>query len=259
MRKVNDSSKDTPNVTFSNVSLGLNNDFITFCATQNFKNYVKEAINDELFWRDIFGKYSLENTIDSTLQAKMRKIREEIKTTIDDQISHFATYSVPGLVSKSLNDQISIFLLNNAQMQNMLHIHLDKTKEQIKITAHDIMDKISNEDKYHTMMIKSGESLDNRINDIIRIEEMRFNSKLIEMQNHFNNYLNEINTNIASKIKHIDNLEITVSEHQKDINELKRNITVLQKNDEINRSLIRIFGMCIIVIPSLYTYYLIKK
>ena len=51
--------------------VNINGQIVAFCKTNDFTNYVRQSINNEMFWRDLLQRYSITDMVQSELNNKL--------------------------------------------------------------------------------------------------------------------------------------------------------------------------------------------
>ncbi|XWV26962.1 hypothetical protein QJ857_gp0087 [Tupanvirus soda lake] len=216
----------------STCHINVNDTIVSFCQGSSFKNYVRQAINDEMFWRDLFTNMNLNNNIDNRLVTKIPDhVKRELERILPEMMrTRYLDYIVnqfPGQVSKEINNQIPNYLNNNYQMQQILDTHKSSLKQQLESTVRDILDRISNDPKYQEVVEAHLQTIDN--NGTQKIKEISNNAyaQLKSIRSDFNQELdrmkNEVDTNmseLSSQLSELQNIK-------RDLNDLKEK----QKND----------------------------
>jgi hypothetical protein len=155
----------------SHKTVYVESEFSAFCQKEAFKQYVRDAINSELFWRDLFDKYRIESKIDTHLSDKVPKlVRENV------------TYSLPGLVAKQLSEQLPTFLNQNVEMQRILTKHSQRLNTSLEETARRHLERIVHEDTYHEVHKAFFDAIDARADEKIRVIGQNGRDAIIQMQ-----------------------------------------------------------------------------
>jgi hypothetical protein len=68
-------------------------------------------------------------------------------------------------VSRSLSEQLPGFLNNNVQMQQILQQHSVELNQQLSDAAHSVLDRVVNEDQYHTMTTRLSAAITQKSED----------------------------------------------------------------------------------------------
>lgn len=68
-------------------------------------------------------------------------------------------------VSRSLAEQLPGFLNNNVQMQQILQQHSVVLNQQLSDAAHSVLDRVVNEDQYHTMTTRLSAAITQKSED----------------------------------------------------------------------------------------------
>src|SRR5580704_10151818 len=84
---------------------------IQFCQEENFKKYVRNAINDELFWRNIFQQFQLDSEVESKVKKHTSTFKEEIRNEVREKLLDY-TQNLSGQIARELNNQVPTFLNN---------------------------------------------------------------------------------------------------------------------------------------------------
>ena len=162
----------------SHKTVYVESEFSAFCQKEAFKQYVRNAINSELFWRDLFDKYRIESRIDTHLSDKVPKL-------VRDNM----TYTLPGLVAKQLSEQLPTFLNQNADMQRILSEHSQRLNTSLEETARKHLERIVNEDHYHEVNQAFFNAIDARADEKIRVIGQNGRDAIIQMQRECNQSL----------------------------------------------------------------------
>ncbi|XWV25624.1 putative ORFan [Tupanvirus deep ocean] len=238
--------------------INVNDTIVSFCQGNSFKNYVRQAINDEMFWRDLFTNMNLNNNIDNRLTSKLPdQVKRELERILPDMMrTRYLDYIVnqfPNQVAKEINNQFPSYLNNNYQMQQILDTHKSSLKQQLESTVRDILDRISNDPKYQEVVQAHLQAID--YNGTQKIKEISDNadSQLKNIRNDFNQELyrmkNEVNSNLS-------NLSSQLSELQNIKNEIS-NIKDKQR-DDINK-IHWLYGGAIAVITIALSLFTLTK
>lgn len=235
--------------------------FIAFCSTDDFKKSVKNAVNDELFWRGIIQQLSIENlikeAIDNKLLSQEKAIKDKVKILVCEKLREYAQNEIPTNVAKELTIQITNYLNSHHQMQQMLTYHIQQLDLKLTDTATQTLTKLANEDQYNLVTKIYLEAIQQKGD--LKLMEMQsdFNQQLSENNRLFTNQLTELrktNNKELSDLKDglvkLDNVEKTLSKHRQTILDQDRKIIVLQT--EIS-NLQCLFGIgCIMFTGAIY-------
>lgn len=135
MRFNTGSSSTRANETVSVIS---RHDLESFCQRDAFKRYVREAINEEHFWKDIFRSLQITNQVDNHLNTNVpRRIDNHLSSVLAGRITIEVLNQLPSIVS------------NNHQMHEILKNHKEQLNRALQDAGRQILDQIVNEDDYH--------------------------------------------------------------------------------------------------------------
>lgn len=212
----NDSSLSTSKTTNHN-----------FFLSSEFKSLVRQAINDELFIRDILQTYNFSSKIDNELSKKIpEKIKKNINVTIPKMVeSHINSYvmeKMPNFVLKEIKSQLTDYLNNNTQMQQILSSHTEYLNAHLNVVANEILNKLVNDPNYQRMTNTHLDAMDkiylNKVDEISRNSSIQLqtidkkcNDEIDKMKKSYTNTVSELQSSL-SKVdklnKKIDKLEI---------------------------------------------------
>lgn len=203
---------------------------VAFCKTPDFTTAVRQAVNNEMFWRDLFQKYNLGSDIQNELDRKLpssvkHEVMNFVPNMINQQLDNYTKIQIPSHVAKNLSEQITGFLNNHTVMQNILEGHSKKLNEDLEVSAKNTLDRVTNEDQYHQVTNSHLDNMEKRCTKqikefkdiskgLIKSQENTFTDKLKNMQSQVNKEIETLkNTNNLLDIqgKKIEYLESQLS------------------------------------------------
>lgn len=210
---------------------------VSFCEGSNFRKYVRSAINDELFWRDIVAKMNLSTTIDDRLSSKLpSETRTQIEKMLPDMLKvrfiEYITEKFPAQVTREIKAQLPEYLNNSYQMQEILNKHKIALTEQLDATVRKIMEKIVNDPAHQEVCNAHLAAIDYKgelkINEIsqkaesqMRDNKSRFDQELSQMKVSVSQEMFELK-NSLSEVKLLNQrIETMNRKHEKEITNLK--------------------------------------
>lgn len=220
--------------------------FTNFCREENFKTYVREAINSEFFWRDILHTYQLDSHIESkvknTVPDLVKNQTSNLKNTIKESVDKFVTEKLeaytksqlPGNLAIELNNQIPLYLNNNHHMRQILDSHIQQLTFTLYSSAKETLDKLTNEEKYQSITTSHINNMTIR-NSIALDAQLQQNS--IKFADQVSSYDDQINSTISTIIRRAEQSMYRFDEFNSTVTTLKNRIDTLEhKIIEINHA-----------------------
>lgn len=138
----------------ASLKITFDDKIVAFCQGVNFKSYVRQAINDELFWRDVIARLNLTDAIDAKLTSKLPgQVKSELERILPDmlqtRLNQYMLQHFSAQVAKEINTQMPGYLGNNHQMQQILEAHKTTLNQQLEAAAREILNRVVNEEQYH--------------------------------------------------------------------------------------------------------------
>lgn len=197
--------------------------FITFCQTDDFKKYVRTAVNDQIFWNNLIQEMNINTYIKNEINERVPdKVKIEVNRLVPDKIekalTQFERYRIPECVSDQLKKQVSDYLNNDYKMQQLMSAHSSKLEEELQNKAKQILDKVTNEEQYHTVTNAHLDNMKNRWERTMN-EQVVLNNHLC--QETIKNVHNQVNNELGLAkecIKTVNDLETQVNQLKRDNN-----------------------------------------
>lgn len=228
--------------TDSTAVISFNSNLVTFCQGSDFKTYVRQAINDEFFWRDLLGQLKLSETIETKISNKLHKlpslVKTELEKTLPDMMQRkFMEYvmnQLPGQITKEMNSQLPTYLNNNYQMQTILEKHKESLSNCLEIKVKEILNRIVNDPTYQEIT-----------NTQLSIMDQKTERKLREMEHTFNQDRENIRAILTNDMQTLQQSLAKVDKLQKTLNNIQTTYTndmiKIQKKHEQDMSGIWMF------------------
>jgi hypothetical protein len=236
----------------------IDDQLIAFCQRENFKSYVRQAVNNELFWRDFLNKWNIDDMIDNKLNAKLPKnIKKEVQRIIPNlieiKILQYITDKFPGQVNKEINNQIPSYLNNNYQMQEILRNHSSELNSQLEICARRILGELVKDPQYQEIMNTHLHEMERKYDN--KVGEISLNAA-IQISNNDKTFNDELNK-MKSKV---NNNLLNLKQELEKINSLNKKIDELEINDSINKQKIGnlkwgMGGICVVFLSAIVGVY----
>lgn len=136
-----------------------------FCKKEIFKQCVRQAINDELFWKDILQKYSVASIVREEMAREIPgKVKTEVGYIVPDlvekKLNNFIANPLAAHIAKELNNQVPAFLANNYQMQQILASHSTNLNGILERAANDILNRIVHDPTHHELAQQHLQAID---------------------------------------------------------------------------------------------------
>lgn len=116
--------------------------FYSLCAEHQFrstiKSIVKESVNDELFWSQMFESIRIQDKVNSEINKRVPKAIEAKLDTI-----------VPKKVTSCILEIMPAFLQQNKELAGILNDHANRLNLELKDQSDQILRKIVADPGYH--------------------------------------------------------------------------------------------------------------
>lgn len=187
-------------------SVPVETEIISFCQKEMFKSYVRDAINNEMFWRDIFDRYRVESRVDNHLSSKVPQL-------VRDNV----TYTLPGLVVEQLGKQLPTYLNQNIEMQRILTDHAQRLNQTLETSARTHLQKIVNEDQYHEVHKAFFDAINSRTNTVINEIKQNGQTAINMMQQQCDQRL----SHFSEQVGKLDGFERSTKELEQKVSNLE--------------------------------------
>lgn len=152
------------------MSIIINKPAKSSTESSDIKTIVIEVMNDQLFLRNMIHQLSLENLVQKELNTKLptheKRMKEKVKTYVHDIISNklkdFQRDTIPSCVAKELTNQITSFLNNHVQMNNIIEYHTTQINLMLTETARKTLADLVDEPQYHITTTAHLNSMDTK-------------------------------------------------------------------------------------------------
>lgn len=155
----------------SSSSLDFNILITNFCKEQQFKNYVRQAINDELFWKDFVNNVNAntkiqnflstaKTEIDNKVDNKILKFKQSIPKEVDNEVNKILISTLSKVLPSYLNDHVV--------MSKILKDHQDSLNNALLTAGNDLLLKLANEPQYQLMTQNVLTNMESRYQEAIK-------------------------------------------------------------------------------------------
>ena len=241
--------------------VNVNGQIVAFCKTTDFKTYVKNVINDELFWRELLQRYSITSTVQNEVKNELNdklpsrvsheanrivnKMVDEQNKKLEDKLNNYTQFQIPSHVSKSLQDQISGFLNNNVQMTQILSHHSNSLNTQLYNSATSILTGLVNEDQYHQVTTAHLSAMNVRFDQNMQIVNLNSTNQLQQNDVVFKNQLSSITKQVDDKLSAISDANRRIDNQNNKFESISKTISKLEKENDSLRTMIGVlFAGC---------------
>lgn len=218
--------------------------------SNTIRNIVNEVVSDQLFLRNIIQQLSLENCVQKELGLKLpshvQRIKDKVKTYVHEitntKLTDFQRDTIPSQVAKELTNQITAFLNNNTQMNQIIDYHTTQLNKVLTDTASRTLAELVNEPQYHLTTNAHLNAMDTKCDlKILEIQSVLnqqltnnyqfFNEQLTSLKNTNDRELKELKDTLQD-VKQFKNdfssYKVITSHHDKHIKEVNDKVTSLQ-------------------------------
>lgn len=179
---------------------------VNFCQKEDFKGYVRQAINDEFFWRQLLDSHRVNTQISSYLA---NNIPSEVRKHLD--------YVLPGLISKEILTQLPVVVSNNFQMQKILEEHQSDLEQALEEAARLILNRVVNDPQYHEVNQAYFEAF-----------KARGQKQIHEFNQQAQDLIEELKTNCQRELQELKAGLDNLTQYQERTANLERQITRIQ-------------------------------
>lgn len=221
-----DSFNDSKKIKLANI----NGELVAFCKTSDFKRYVKDAINDEMFWRNILQTYSVTSMVQSELNNKIpTQVQNEaakiVSSMVQDKLNNYTQFQIPAQVAKALSEQINNFLNNNAQMNQILTTHSESLNLQLYNNAMKTLHEIVNEPQYHLVTNEHIKAIKTRYDDSLRMIDADAQRRIAQNEATFKSQMDNFRQQVDRETKSLTETRIKLGQAENRISDLDNKLS----------------------------------
>ena len=235
----------------------VDNRLATFCTSNDFRVYVKQAINDELFLRDLFSKLNLSEMLESKLNAKVpRYVKDEVENILprifETKMLQYMVSQFPANVSKEINNQLPVYLNNNYQMQQILETHKSSLKILLEKTVNEIMERIVSDPRYNEVVSLHLAAIDRKGEETLREIVNKAANVIQQNQSKYQEQFDMIRSKIDNKL-------ITLETELSKVADLKKKLGDIDDKYERKVSNLQWCVGFLVAVPMVYGLVLLAK
>ena len=175
-----------------------------FCQEEKFKQYVREAISTEFFWRDFIKNAQVENTIEKKMENKMSNIKDKMIILVSDKLESYRKSDLPSLVAYEINTQLPdqltkhlpVYLDNNERMKSIMNTQTNNLCTVLYDSAKTTLDRLTNEAQYHSITTS-------HLNNMAAMHNISVSNQLAQNENAFNTQFQNHSSKIENELKNM--------------------------------------------------------
>lgn len=230
-----------------------------FCAEEAFKNYVKNVVNNELFWKELFQKGQMDDKINNKIDKKISNVKKENNDEIAKKFNEFIVMQLPLHLNNALNNQLPgqllkqlpTFLGNDCTMQKLLTDHRNNVSNQMDREFTERMNGITNDDKYHEITRSYLDNVTNRgetqIKDQLAENNRKLSNQLQDNAQKFDTTMSEMKYLVNNSLSKVNGVNEAMSNLNGDLGKLKKEVKQLKSNAFMHNVIIGVVGLCSII------------
>jgi len=180
------------------IKIRFEDDFNTYCSTWAFKQAVRQAVEDREYLTSWRNRLDIENTV----HTKVTNEINNYKLTVDTLTRNAVAYE--------MKQQMPQFLSQSHEMTSILDTHKKSVTGELDKHAHDLLDKIVNEEKYHTINKMYFAAFEQKCDNMITSEKNKIENTITDLNSKCNDTINKL----GSEIKKIDKLEKKLEQYK---------------------------------------------
>lgn len=258
---------DLSNSTQTCKLVNVNGEIVAFCQTSDFKKYVRDAVNNEMFWRTLLDTWRIDSKIKDEVSNQLsntHKVRDIVKIEahsvteklVKNELDNYTTFQIPSHVSKALSEQITGFLNNNIQMNQILTQHSQNQNQSLYNSAMETLNRVANEPQYHMVTTAHLGAMDMKFNENMKCIEEKANNELVRHRNSFNIQLHEFTTKVNNELKIVTETNTRMNNMERQVMDLSNKIHKLEESNTLLK-IITVFCLVVTTGSGLFAY--IKK
>ena len=213
-----------------NIELGIvNGQIVAYCKTPDFTEQVRNAINNEMFWRDILQRYSVSDLVKQELNSTIpQKVRDEARiivgSMVQTQLDNYSKINLPAHVSEALSKQLSGFLNDSSRMNQILSEHSNKLNQELASSAATTLARVANEEQYHEVTRAHLGAMTDRFNTVMKDIQTKHTDQLNSQDRLFQQKLESIQKQVTDEIKDLKTANTKLLEQERTITDLQTNL-----------------------------------
>lgn len=229
---------------------------INFCREEAFKKYVRESINNELFFQNLCRDYKLDSKIEAKVKEQILLIKQDldklVKKKLKELLPKSVTHELNTQLPNQLLTQLPIYLNNNYQMKQILDNHSYQLNEHLSNLTKQTLDRITNEEQYqmvtashlNNMALRYNESVANQLQE----QNNKFNENTLANTRTFNATLKNIEQSANSSLSNFNEFNAKANIMSSEIDRLNKKLSELQKSRDKTDTFLQLIGLFSVVV-----------
>lgn len=194
------------------------NEFTAFCSRAEFKSYVREAIDDKLFWDRILNTYRVQALVDNRMnEITPQKVRQSLPIAGSNCLWQSLDQVLSGLVAKEILCQLPNIVGSDYRMQKLLEKHTDDLRYALETESRKIVTRIVTDEGYHEINRIYFQTFSDKGDKNIRDFNTRANAIIQSTKADFEQQLH----NLTSALNTVDKYQRTLDDMESQITFLK--------------------------------------
>ena len=215
--------------------------FETWCKSEQFKALVRQACNEksfrealcEAFYENAVLQSKIDNSVSMKFAETERRVHDKVlnfernipsvvrdKTTIE--VNSYLNSVLVGKVKAAVLDVLPSIVANDPTMVNLFNNHSKKLEIDLNTLATSVMQRVADEDQFHTMTSTY----------LMKVDE-RTNSKLNQMSTQADDLFNQFKKSNEEKMAELKNQLADIAKLKKNMSEIQSDISGLQTSNSI--------------------------
>lgn len=201
---------------------------VAFCKDDDFKTYVRQAISNEMFWRDLLTKLNLSNEIRTELNTQVPNlVRTELDRTmpnlVKSRIIEYLNDNLEKMIAKEMKSQLISYLENSPQMQKILTDHIRDITNILETKVREILAQIIDDPQYHVITSVHLQKMENKCE--VQIDNAL--KKLDSRADESDKKMKQIISALQEKLNKLDNTASEVTHLREKYSKMKKQISIL--------------------------------
>lgn len=215
------------------VQFNLGGDSITFYTDTRFKTYVRQAIEEQSYWNNLVSKINISHQIDEKLKYDLpdkvnSEMERKLPNMLDNKMNYYYLTILPTQVANQLDTQITKYVNNNFQFQNILEKHKSDLNQQLEIGAKKILTEVVDDPNYHKITTEHLNAIDKKgeqkITQISKTAENKFTS----IDEKFNDNIKNMKHDVENTLSSLKQSLNSVARLEKEVQTLKNDVASLK-------------------------------
>jgi hypothetical protein len=237
---------------------------INFCREEQFKQYVRETIDNRLFFDNLCQNYKLDSKIENKVKEQIGNVKQNLDDSVEKLVKKKLRDQLPNNVTQELNtqlpnqllNQLPVYLNNNYQMRQILDTHSQQLNDRLTDLAKQTLDRLTNEEQYQIVTASHLNNMALRYNEAVskQLQEQsnKFNENSAINMKTFSNALENIKQNADKTLSNFSEFNKKATNMNIDIAYLQKKVASLENKSYIANSILQLVGVCSVIAGVCY-------